>query len=190
MKRIFATLAAINGTALLACAGLGWWSAHQGQAASEDNIYLAHFGSGLAASILTLLVHCIVFTYFLGTGRWVKEVKYAYHLPDEPWPRLTRDLKRRTFPFALAAMLITIAAAASGAGRQLQEWPWQVHTALAMASLGINLLVFVLEYRNISINGRAIDAVTALVEEIRASHQLVPSAMALRDDRPREQDMP
>ena len=182
MKRIFATLAAINGTALLACAGLGWWSAHQGQAASEDNIYLAHFGSGLAASILTLLVHCIVFTYFLGTGRWVKEVKYAYHLDDEPWPRLTRELKRRTFPFALVAMLVTIAAAASGAGQQLQEWPRQVHESLAVAVIGINLLVFALEYRNISINGHAIETVTALVEEIRASHHLPPSDLALQQD--------
>jgi hypothetical protein len=182
MKRIFATLATINGLALVLSAALGWWSARGGPGASEDAIYLAHFGSGLAASILTLLVHCIVFTYFLGTGRWVKEVKYAYGLLDEPWPRLTRDLKRRTFPFALAAMLVTISTAASGAGRQLQEWPWQVHLSLALATLVINLFVFVLEYRNISINGDAIEKVTALVEEIRASHQLLPSAMALRKD--------
>jgi hypothetical protein len=182
MRRIFATLAFINALALVVCAALGWWSARGGQGLSLDSVYLAHFGSGLAASILTLLVHCIVFTYFLGTGRWVKEVKYAYRLPDEPWPRLTRDLKRRTFPFALAAMLVTIAAAASGAGRQLQEWPWHVHEALALATIGINLGVFVVEYRNISVNGRAIDTVTALVEEIRASHHLPPSALALQED--------
>jgi len=182
MKRIFTTLATINGLALGLSAALGWWSARGGRGMSEDSLYLAHFGLGLAASILTLLVHCIVFTYFLGTGRWVKEVKYAYRLPDEPWPRLTRDLKRRTFPFALAAMLVTIAAAASGAGRQLQEWPWQVHGGLAVATLAVNLFVFVLEYRNISINSDAIDNVTALVEEIRASHHLPPSALALQED--------
>jgi hypothetical protein len=182
MKRIFTTLATINGLALVLSALLGWWSARGGRGVSEDSLYLAHFGLGLAASILTLLVHCIVFTYFLGTGRWVKEVKYAYRLPDEPWPRLTRDLKRRTFPFALAAMLLTIAAAASGAGRQLQEWPWQVHTGLALATLVLNFFVFVLEYRNIRINGHAVEQVTAIVEEIRASHRLLPSAMALRED--------
>jgi hypothetical protein len=182
MKRIFTTLATINGLALVLSAVLGWWSARGGRGVSEDALYLAHFGFALAASILTLLVHCIVFTYFLGTGRWVKEVKYAYRLPDEPWPRLTRDLKRRTFPIALAAMLVTIAAAASGAGRQLQEWPWQVHASLALATLAVNLFAFVLEYRNISINGHAIENVTAIVEEIRASHHLLPSATALRED--------
>jgi hypothetical protein len=182
MKRIFTTLATINGLTLVLSAALGWWSARGGRGLSEDSLYLAHFGSGLAASLLTLLVHCIVFTYFLGTGRWVKEVKSAYRLSDEPWPRLTRDLKRRTFPFALAAMLVTIAAAASGAGQQLQEWPRQVHESLALAAISINLLVFVLEYRNISINGRAVETVTALVEEIRASHHLPPSAVALQQD--------
>jgi hypothetical protein len=182
MKRIFLTLAFTNGFAIILSAALGWWSASGARGVSEDSLYLTHFGVGLAASILTLLVHCIVFTYFLGTGRWVKEVKYAYRLPDEPWPRLTRDLKRRTFPFALAAMLVTIAAAASGAGRQLQEWPRQVHETLAVATIVLNFVVFVIEYRNISANGRAIDTVTALVEEIRASHHLPPSALALQED--------
>ena len=52
------------------------------------------------------------YTYFLGTGRWVKEVGLAYELPDDPLPRLTRELKRRTFPPALFAMLVAMASLA------------------------------------------------------------------------------
>src|SRR5205085_3744677 len=105
------------------------------------SVYLVHFWLGLSAVLVTLLVHCLIFTYFLGTGRWVKEVALAYRLPDEPLPRLTRELKRQTFPVALAAMLVTIATSAAGAGVQLRlpGWPWQLHLGLAVATLLVNL---------------------------------------------------
>ena len=77
----------------------------------DDPTWMIHFYLGLFSEVGTLLVHCLIFTYFLGTGRWVKEVGLAYDLPDDPLPRLTRALKRRTFPVALAAMLVAIATA-------------------------------------------------------------------------------
>ena len=85
-----------------------------------DPTFLLHVYLGILSCLTTLAVHCLVFIYFLGTGRWVKEVALAYRLPDAPLPRLTRDLKRRTFPVALLAMLVPIAAAAAGAGRATQ----------------------------------------------------------------------
>src|ERR1700693_600070 len=123
MTRIFTTLATVNALALTATfvtAILSRWN---------GAVFLVHFCLGLFTAVGTLLVHCLIFTYFLGTGRWVKEVTLAYQLPDEPWHKETRELKRRAFPVALAAMLITIATAAAGAGAQLQEWPWYVHFA-------------------------------------------------------------
>src|SRR5581483_9935852 len=101
----------------------------------------------------------LIFTYFLGTGRWVKEVTLAYDLPDEPWHKRTRDLKRLTFPPALAAMLIAIATAAAGAGAQLQGWPWQVHFSLGVATLVVNFWAFRLEYRNVTENAGILEAV-------------------------------
>src|SRR5262249_34730031 len=138
-----------------------------------------HFILGLSGAILTLLVHCLIFTYFLGTGRWVKEVGIAYYLPDAPLPRLTRTLKRQTFPPALAAMLVTIAAAAAGAGVHVREWPWYVHGSLASLSLIVNLAAFVIEFRNVRINGGIIEQVLAEVERIRAEHGLPSSLDAL-----------
>jgi hypothetical protein len=138
----------------------------------ERSVYLLHFNVGLFTAIGTLLAHCLIFTYFLGTGRWVKEVKLAYRLPDEPLPKLTRELKRRTFPPALVAMLVTIAAAASGAGLQLQSWPWQVHAVLAVAALVVNAWAFAIELRDLRINAGIITQVMEEVERIRASHGL------------------
>jgi hypothetical protein len=182
MTRIFTTLAAVTGLALVASFLLGvasWWrdAAHH----ANDALYLIHFTVGLFTAVGTLLVHCIIFTYFLGTGRWVKEVKLAYNLPDTPLPLLTRELKRKTFPPALAAMLITIATAAAGAGAQLQEWPWAVHAALATLTLIINGWAFRIEYRNVTLNGAIIEEVMHEVERIRTERGLPTNAEALRE---------
>src|SRR5262245_61946740 len=153
MSRIFLSLVALNSLALITSFALGVLSKlRDGALHPHDPTFLLHFLLGLFTAIGTLLVHCLIFTYFLGIGRWVKEVGLAYDLPDAELPRLTRELKRKTFPPALGAMLITIATAAAGAGAQLQEWPWPVHATLALATLAVNAWAFVIEYRNLRIN--------------------------------------
>lgn len=177
MTRIFLTLASVNAIALLMAYTLGWWSKLTG-----GDVYVLHFLLGLFTAIGTLLTHCLIFTYFLGTGRWVKEVTLAYDLPDEPWHKRTRELKRATFPPALAAMLITIATAAGGAGAQLQAWPWQVHFALGTVTLIVNLWAFRLEYRNVTLNAATLDEVLREVDRIRAERGLPPNADALAEE--------
>jgi hypothetical protein len=179
MTRIFIGLAALNGLTLLGAFVVGIVSWLGGGSASGATVYLAHFILGLTGALLTLLVHCLIFTYFLGTGRWVKEVGIAYQLPDHPLPKLTRELKRGTFPPALAAMLVTIAAAAAGAGVQVRAWPWYVHGLLAVTALLVNLAVFVIEYRNVRINARIIDQVLVELDRIRAEHGLPSNREAL-----------
>jgi hypothetical protein len=179
MTRIFVGLALLDALTLTGAFVVGLVSWLSGGAASGAQVYLLHFVLGLTAAILTLLVHCLIFTYFLGTGRWVKEVGLAYHLPDEPLPKLTRELKRWTFPPALAAMLVTIASAAAGAGVQLREWPWYAHGSLALAALLVNGAAFVIEYRNVRTNGAVIDQVLVEVERIRAERGLPSNVEAL-----------
>src|SRR5262245_55460363 len=145
MTRIFTTLAAIVTLSILATIGFGFWSMALPKDDFYKDIYIVHFCLGLFTSIAILLVHSIIFTYFLGTGRWVKEVGIAYRLPDEPLPKLTRELKRKAFPWALWSMLIGIMTAAAGAGRQLEEWHWGIHLTLALVTLGFNLWAFKVE---------------------------------------------
>jgi hypothetical protein len=185
MTRIFLALASAETVALIASFLLGIVShVRHGSQHGEDSIYLLHFTVGLFTAIGSLLVHCIIFTYFLGTGRWVKEVKLAYLLPDAPLPRLTRELKRRTFPPALAAMLVTIAAAAAGAGaqQQLPQWPWQLHAGLSVAALVVNLWAFRIEFRNIAQNVAVIGSVLEEVDRIRMERGLPTNAEALEKD--------
>jgi hypothetical protein len=182
MTRIFTTLAFLNLGLLGTTYTFGVVSKLRDAAQHGEEIYHLHFILGLATAISTLLVHCLIFTYFLGTGRWVKEVTLAYRIPDEPLHKLTRELKRGTFPPALFAMLTVIAAAAAGAGAQLREWPWQVHLTLATVGLAVNVWACRVEYRNVTINAGVLDQVLAEVDRIRKEAGLPSNAEALAEE--------
>lgn len=188
MSQLFLILAALNFSALVAAFVIGAMSAFGSD--PMGGYYVYHFTLGLFSAVGTLLVHCIIFTYFLGTGRWVKEVAGAYDLPDEPLPKKTRELKRVSFPPALFAMLIVIAASAAGAGVQLQAWPWYVHGTLAVLTLVINLWAYWVEFRCLSENGEVLNQVLAEVNRIRAERGLLSNEEALRQEQQRLSGIP
>jgi hypothetical protein len=184
MTRIFTTLAALDSLLLLGSYSLGIASKlRDGIHNPGDSTYWFHFLLGLSAAVVTLLVHCLIFTYFLGTGRWVKEVKLAYDIPDAPLPRLTRDLKRRVFPPALFAMLTVIATGAAGAAAHVGVSRWEVHAGLATAALAVNGWAFRLEYACLKTNGWILAEVLELVDRIRADRGLPSNAQALAQER-------
>src|ERR1700722_13850441 len=98
MTRTFITLAILILLLLAASIVVGFISFSLEKSGAKFEIFIVHFYLGLGTSLLILLVHSLIFMYFLGTGRWVKEVGLAYQLPDEPYPKQTRELKRQTFP--------------------------------------------------------------------------------------------
>ena len=183
MTRILVNLTAFNLVALFAAFGVGWMSFLTGSRANpEDSTFLLHIYLGLIAVTTTLGLHCLVFVYFLGTGRWVKEVSLAYGLTDyHPLPTLTRELKRRAFPVALLCMVVTIVAAASGGGVATMQWPWMVHGGLTIAALAANVWGFFPEYRCVKQNGTVIDEVMREVERIRAERGYNTNEEALRE---------
>jgi len=182
MTRTFSVLAALVSLGMFASIAVGLWVFVTEDPLQKADIFLIHFVLGLTTALGILLVHCIIFTYFLGTGRWVKEVGIAYKLPDAGWPKLTRELKRSTFPPALFAMLFGIATAAAGAGAQLQAWHWSIHATLALATLFVNLWAFKIEYHNVAINAHVMQSVLDDVERIRAAQGLPSNAQALQEE--------
>ncbi len=182
MATRFLLFASVNGFLLVSSYVLGWVSRLQdGATRMETSIYPTHFLVGLLTALLTLLVHCIIFTYFLGTGRWVKEVGLAYKLPDQLLPRQTRELKRRVFPPALFAMLITITTAAAGQGAQMGLWHWSVHMTVATLTLLVNGWAYRIEYQCLAENANVLENVMREVERIRAEQGLPPNAEALAE---------
>ena len=184
MTHLFPILATLNGLMLAVAFVLGALSKlRDGVHNPSDQIFWYHFLFGLSAALLTLLVHCLIFTYFLGTGRWVKEVKIAYKLPDEPLPKLTRDLKRRVFPPALFAMLTATFTGAAGAAAQVELSRWELHAALATLTLLVNLWAFWIEYDCLRINVRVLREVMIEVDRKRAVRGLPSNAEALQEKR-------
>jgi hypothetical protein len=183
MTRIFTTLAAADGIFLVITYLLGTVSKlRDGIHHPDDRIYWFHFLFGLSTALLTLLVHCLIFTYFLGTGRWVKEVKLAYGLPDAPLPKLTRDLKRKVFPPALFAMLFAAATGAAGAAAHVGVSHWLVHGSLATLAVLVNFWAFGVEYRCLKTNGVVLEEVLQEVDRIRAARGLPSNAEALQHE--------
>ena len=184
MTRILVNLTALNFTVLAATFVVGWVSFFRGSRAgdADDPTYMLHMFLGLTATTTTLFLHSLVFIYFLGTGRWVKEVAIAYAIPDQPLPKLTRDLKRRAFPAALFAMLVPIAASAAGGGAATMGWPWPWHASLAVVTLAVNVWAFAVEYRCVRTNAGVIDDVMREVERIRAERGLPSNAEALEQE--------
>jgi hypothetical protein len=185
MTRTFAILAAILAILLLSTFAVGWWSfaIPMSDEAAKSDAFIIHFYLGLTTAIVGLMLHCLIFTYFLGTGRWVKEVGIAYKLKDADLPKTTRELKRVVFPAALYAMLICIITAAAGAGAQLQAWPWFVHATLAVLTLVINAWAFRVEFHCLSANARVLRAVLDEVDRIRLAQGLTSNAEALAEQK-------
>jgi len=154
MHRIFLGLAVTNGSLLAASTVLGFLASGEPNAphATWHNL---HFLLGLLTTMTTLLVHGVAFTYFLGTGRWVKEVVEVYRMPEWVRAQGVRN-KRRAFPFELGGMLLIGAAAWTGAGSDVQGWPAHWHLAVAAAALAFNLGAYAVEYAAIVAQARLI----------------------------------
>jgi hypothetical protein len=72
-----------------------------------------HRLSGVLAALVVVLVNSMAVTYFIGTGRWCREVVETYGLPSALVER-SRVLKRRSFPLSLVGMLSVVAIVALG----------------------------------------------------------------------------
>lgn len=102
-----------------------------------------HFLLGVLAALVAVLVQSIGVTYFIGTGRWCKEVVEAYDLEADILAEGTR-LKRRTFPWAMLGIatilaIVTLGGACDPNGGGRANWvPYHLFSGL----FGTALLVF------------------------------------------------
>src|SRR3954463_5476586 len=72
-----------------------------------------HQLTGVLATIACCAVHCIVFTYFIATAKWVQHAIDVKHL-DQSLAAPTRSFKSQAFPAALLAMTIVFITAVVG----------------------------------------------------------------------------
>ena len=167
MHRIFLGLAATDGLLLLVSFGFGFVAQATGGPVATDRTWMdLHFLLGLLTTMATLLVHSIVFTYFLGTGKWVKEVVRVYELPAWVDAQAVKN-KRKAFPFELWSMILIGSAAWMGAGSHAKSWPSEWHLGLSSLALAFNLGSFAAEYAAIVSQARLLLEVKDQADRLR-----------------------
>lgn len=181
MHRIFLGLAVTDGTLLVAAFVLGFVAS--GEVRGPGEVWHGlHFLLGLLATLTTLLVHSIVFTYFLGTGKWVEEVARVYRLPV--WVAAhARKNKRQAFPFEIGSMAFIGATTWLGAGTDAKQWPSSWHLGLAAFALAFNLGAFVAEYVAIVAQARLLLVVKDQADRLRLA-RLAEAGSAAHDSGP------
>ena len=136
-----------------------------------------HRMMGVAAALVVVLVNSIIITYFVGTSRWCKEVVETYQLDRSYIVRANR-LKRRTFPWAVLAMLaMVVIVALGGAADPLNGSPtgerWVVpHLISALAGLTLVAWVLFVEWNNIHANYGIISEIMGEVGRVRRDRGL------------------
>lgn len=157
MIPLFIGLTLVNLIGLGAAAALGY-AAKAGYAVGPWHVL-----AGALAALACCGVHCVVFTYFAATAKWVQHAIAVKGL-DPLLAAPTRSFKAQAFPAALLAMAATFLAAVAGAGADNYQGAWsRCHHALAVGTIAVNLLAAAVEFRAIARNGRLIDGILARV---------------------------
>jgi hypothetical protein len=126
-----------------------------------------HVLAGALATLVCCAVHCVVFTYFIATAKWVQHAVLVKRL-DPALVLPTRSFKLQAFPAALLAMASVFLAAVLGAARDNEMVRPTWHWIPALLAIGVNVVVVFIEYRAIARNGRLIDQILANVATIDA----------------------
>ncbi len=192
MIRYFLVLAVTGGSFLLADVVLGFLAA--GEAPGPHAVARAvHLLFSLATVVVLLGVHSIVYTYFLATGKWAKEVVRVYQLPDEFNDRAKQN-KRRAFRFIMGSMTAIAVAAWLGAAADTRGLAYSVwHLGAAGLALAVNLGSFVVEYGVIEAHVRLLMELKDRADRMRSSSNSgqwsVVSGQCCERNRPRP-DLP
>lgn len=185
MDRIFTSLASFTILLMLIAGGIGLalHAANPRDLGSETALswYRMHFMVGVGVGLAVVLVNSIAMTYFIGTGRWCKEVVETYSLDRGLIVRSNR-LKRGAFPYALVNMLVIVGVLALGGAADpsgnLQTKPpgglsWaQWHLVGAVAGLAVIAAGSIALWRAIRDNHQLIQQVMAEVQRIRRDRGL------------------
>jgi hypothetical protein len=175
MVRYFLVLAVTGGSLLVADFGLGILAS--GEVRGPHAIWHGiHLLFSLLTVVVLLGVHSIVYTYFMATGKWAKEVVRVYQLPDWFVSQAVRN-KRRAFRFIMGSMTAIAVTAWLGAAadtRGAAFFPW--HLGIAALTLAFNFGSFMVEYAGIVSHARLLLELKAQADAMREARHGTASA--------------
>lgn len=185
MKRIFLTLAVLANITMIVSLVLGLQIGDPMQDGGLNREVNASIGThiliGLGTLSGTTLVHALLFTYLMGTGRWIEETSAAYHLSDD-FHKANQKVKYRVLPGILISFLMILATGSLGAvadtatAASLESVTGMkdatLHFTMAVSTWLVTLVINVTQFFAITQNGHIVEAVLAEVRRIRLERGL------------------
>ena len=167
MLRYFLVLAVTDGSLLVASFVLGLMAS--GEPRGPGSILRGvHVLVALLATMTTLAVHSIAYTYFLATGKWAKEVVRVYQLPE--WINTqAKKNKRKAFRFQFWSMTLIAITAWLGAATDTQRLGPLWHLGASAVALAFNFGAFAVEYAVIVVQARLLLEVKDQADRLRAA---------------------
>ena len=169
MNRVFAAAAFADILLLTVTAVLGTM-------VDGTRLFGQHFSLALFASLLTVLIHVVVFTYFSATGRMISQAVYIGHLDHAPIDRV-RQFKARVIRWVAASVGTIVLVGSLGATCAGDPaWRWG-HTAAALLAITVNTVAFCIEHGYICENRKLMTMVLTAYDAARtASQSAAPEA--------------
>jgi hypothetical protein len=165
--RYFLVLAVTAGSLLAASFVLGLMATAEPRG-PHDVWHGIHILFALLTTMTALAVHSIVYTYFLATGKWAKEVVRVYQLPE--WINTqAKKNKRKAFRFVMWSTTWIAVTAWLGAASDTQGTNPLWHLGIAAVMLAFNLGAFAVEYAVIVAQVRLLAEVKDQADRLRTA---------------------
>ena len=185
MKRIFLTLAILANIIMIIAMVLGLQVGDPMLANGRDPEVNHRIGThiliGLGAFTGTTMVHALIFTYFMGTSRWIEETSAAYSLSGD-FHRRNQKIKYGILPGILISFLMILATGCFGAiadpatavelGSKFGVSDSTIHFAAAVSTWLVTLIVNFTQYIAIARNSAIVEGVLTEVRRIRTERGL------------------
>jgi hypothetical protein len=185
MIRYFLVMAVTGGSLLAADFALGLFA--NGEAQGPGAVARQfHVLFSIATVVVLLGIHSIVYTYFVATCKWAKEVVQVYRLPDWITAHTAKN-KRRAFRFVLGSMVAIMAAAWLGGAADTRGAPYPIwHLIAAAGAVAFNVGSFVVEYTVIVAHVRVLTELKDRADRMREARYGADAGIAGPRPAPRE----
>lgn len=125
-----------------------------------------HMIWGLFMTLLIVLLQCLVFGFFIGSGKTIKRVVAENGLGGD-WVQKTKEYKNQSYPALMLAIMAMLLAAAAGGAVSVGFLPSAVHQGLIWISLILNARSLWISYQVITQNVKAIHLINREIVRLK-----------------------
>ncbi len=134
-----------------------------------------HMLWGCFTALLIIFLQCLVFGFFINSGKSIKKVVQDNRLSPD-WIQKTKEYKNRCYPMLMLALLVSVMAAIVGGGVSIGSVPVWIHQVLVWAALAVNIYSLTISYKVVVENVEAIHRINEEVGNSKTEERSPSSA--------------